>query len=224
MQRHGTGGWNDGGAAAAAEGASGEVRCGGFDRLLRRILVEAAPVHAGCKPATMVHLLDCGNAPGGGAFCLHRERLEEAVGLRARALRRTRRGTLLLFHDPSRLAAALAEPATARFLRGLGYPAEPEAALDRLAAAFGASPGGCPHEVGVFLGYPLRDVRGFMERPAEALPLRRALWRVFAPAAESLRLMARIRAARDRALGILALESDPLLAGAALRRAAAAGA
>ena len=199
------------------------LRCeGDADRLARRILVEAAPVLSGDKPAMLIDLWDCGRVPAARRadriFCRHQERLVAALGLRARVLRRTPRGCLVLFFDPARLAARLAEPEAASFLAGRGYPAEADAALDRLEAAFAAGGESCPHEVGVFLGYPVRDVAGFIERPGEALSVRRALWRVFAPAGESLRLMARIRAARDRALAVLALESDALAACAKLRR------
>jgi hypothetical protein len=199
------------------------LRCGGdADRLARRILVEAAPVLSGDKPAMMLDFRDCGHLadsmPAGRVFCRHQARLSAALGLSTRVLRRSPEGSLALFWNPPRLAARLAEPETARFLARRGYPAEADAALDRLAAEFSAAPDACPHEVGVFLGYPVRDVEGFIERPAEALPVRRALWRVFAPAAESLRLMARFRAARARALSILAYESDALAACAILRR------
>ena len=206
--------------------APAPFRCGGaLDRLIRRILVEAAPVYAGAKPATMLNLRTCERAGGGRAhrsFCRHRDALAAALGLSILPLRKTAEGTLLLFYDPPALARCLAAPDAAAFLRRRGYPAEPAAALRRLAASFAeGAPGRCPHEVGLFLGYPVRDVEGFIERPREALPLRRALWSVFAPAADSLRLMARIRTARERALGLLALESDALRACAMLRRAPA---
>lgn len=203
--------------------APAALRCeGDADRLARRILVEAAPVLSGDKPAMMVAVRDCGRVPASRRadriFCRRQKELLAALGLEARVLRRTTRGSLVLFFDPARLAARLAEPEIARFLAERGYPAEPDAALGRLEAAFAADAESCPHEVGVFLGYPVRDVAGFIERPGEALSVRRALWRVFAPAGESLRLMARIRAARDRAMAVLALESDALVACAKLRR------
>lgn len=210
-------------ARRTAPPAPAALRCGGdADRLARRILVEAAPVLSGDKPAMLIALRDCGRVPATRRsdrfFCRHREKLVAALGLEARVLRRTPRGCLALFFDPARLAARLAEPEVARFLSDRGYPAGADAALDRLEAAFAAGAESCPHEVGVFLGYPVRDVAGFIERPGEALSVRRALWRVFAPAGESLRLMARIRAARERAMAVLAFESDALDACAKLRR------
>ncbi|MBR1836694.1 MAG: DUF3793 family protein [Kiritimatiellae bacterium] len=203
------------------------LRCGAdLDRLVRRIAVEAAPVWSGDRPALTLCLHGCQHP---GAPCAEAVFLGAAgellprLGLSARRLRRGERDCQWLFYDPERLAARLAEPDAAALLRSRGWPTEPSAALDRLAAGFVSSPGACPPEVGVFLGYPVRDVAGFIERPAEALPLRGALWRVFAPAAESLRLMARVRSARNRALHLLALESDALRAVSMLRRSLAAG-
>ena len=65
-----------------------------------------------------------------------------------------------------------------------------------------------PHEVGVFIGYPLKDVAGFMQR-IPATPVRHGAWRVYGGADESLRRMrlyanAEANAAQvlDRARGI----------------------
>ncbi|MBE6381939.1 MAG: DUF3793 family protein [Lentisphaerae bacterium] len=38
-----------------------------------------------------------------------------------------------------------------------------------------------PHEVGVFIGYPLKDVAGFM-RHIPATPVHRGAWRVYGDA------------------------------------------
>ena len=201
---------------------SSTLRCDSdLDRLVRRIAVEAAPVWSGDRPALTLCLHGC---PRPGAQCSDEAFVRAAgallprIGLSARRLRCCEGGCQWLFHDPAHLAARLAEPDAADFLRARGWPTELPAALDRLADAFAAAPGTCPPEVGIFLGYPVRDVAGFIERPAEALPIRGTLWRVFAPAADSLRLMARIRHARDRALHLLALESDALRAVSMLRR------
>ena len=151
------------------------------DRVARRILLEVAPVLSGVKPAALLSLDDCECGASGRAervFCSRRSRLAAATGLSVRVLRRTGRGCQALFFDAGLLAARLAEPDAAAFLRARGWPAEPPAALGRLADAFADAPGDCPPEVGIFLGYPVRDVAGFIERPAEALPTRGTLWRV----------------------------------------------
>ena len=62
--------------------------------------------------------------------------------------------------------------------------------LARLESDFAA--GGFPHEIGVFLGYPLKDVAGFLHRE-QLRPVCRGDWQVFGNPERSLRLMRRYR-------------------------------
>ncbi len=57
----------------------------------------------------------------------------------------------------------MAQPEVRKFLRSLGY--DVSAGYDGLLRQLGLRLRGCqdfPHEIGVFLGYPLEDVRGFI--------------------------------------------------------------
>ncbi len=62
------------------------------------------------------------------------------------------------------LRALLDQPDNAAFLRGLGYRRlhDLEAALCQLSRRF-QDPACFPHELGLFLGYPLEDVQGFIQ-------------------------------------------------------------
>lgn len=53
---------------------------------------------------------------------------------------------------------------------------------------------GIPDEVGLFLGYPLRDVKGFMAKVTESL--QRGLWQIHGPPQRSLCLNDAYRLAR----------------------------
>jgi len=76
------------------------------------------------------------------------------------------------------LRDALGDARTARFLERLGYDAsDAEVALDQLARRVGAG-GAFPHEIGVFLGYPLGDVEGFIENGGRGCAAR-GLWKVY---------------------------------------------
>ena len=77
---------------------------------------------------------------------------------------------LVYLYRPARLGDALSRPAVAAFLQGGGYrlpsdPASPAGCADLLRQLAGrlACGEGFPHEIGVFLGYPLGDVVGFIE-------------------------------------------------------------
>lgn len=100
-------------------------------------------------------------------------------GLRCDTLLATASRALLLLSRPGALEALLADPASRAFLAQAGYavqsPAGVLASLRGRFAAYGrrhaggdVCMGAClscafPHEVGLLLGYPLEDVRGFIE-------------------------------------------------------------
>lgn len=83
-------------------------------------------------------------------------------GLRARLLKRCPHGDLVYLYRPAILEARLHEPDVAHFLEKLGYGGLSAAAcLTALAGRIHC--GEFPHEIGVFLDYPLADVIGFIE-------------------------------------------------------------
>ena len=49
-----------------------------------------------------------------------------------------------------------------------------------------------PHEIGLFLGYPVRDVLGFMKSPEEGV-MYTGFWKVYGDKDEALRTFARYR-------------------------------
>lgn len=93
-------------------------------------------------------------------------RLGALLGQKGLALRLVRVGegrALCYLYREEALARALSERDAAAFLRSLGYdPLDPQAALCTLCRRL-SDADGFPHEVGVFLGYPLSDVIAFIE-------------------------------------------------------------
>ncbi|MDL2264250.1 DUF3793 family protein [Synergistaceae bacterium OttesenSCG-928-I11] len=70
---------------------------------------------------------------------------------------------LLFIYRREAVFAAIACPQVQSFLRSLGYEGDfdsPDPHIETLVARLKA---GMPHEVGIFLGYPLEDVKGFIE-------------------------------------------------------------
>lgn len=81
------------------------------------------------------------------------------------ALLRVEGGRALIYaYRPGMLRTALDTPAAARFLAQYGYPATgtEEQALERLRSRMRGNTA-FPHEIGLFLGYPVEDVQGFIE-------------------------------------------------------------
>lgn len=134
----------------------------GFEAFL---VEQCAPVLAGIKPGSMFPYQP-----------QEHERLPELLrhwngilapkGVQVTSIKRCRRigGYLIYVYRPRKIEAILAEPAVKEFLAQCGY--EPgmnlPQALRLLTRRLCQNPD-FPHEVGVFLGYPLRDILGFIE-------------------------------------------------------------
>jgi len=129
------------------------------------LALEAAEVLDGEKPANLVNVANRRLACGRNLYRMWRRHGVTLLGQGELAVRELadRGDSLLLFlYRPQSLAALLARPNVVGFLRKAGYtePADPQTALTELQSRISAE--GFPHEIGVFLGYPLKDVAGFM--------------------------------------------------------------
>lgn len=87
-------------------------------------------------------------------------------GLRAIKLRSCDKKALIYLYRPSRLERDFSDAAVRELLEGFGYCCDcPERCLCRLISRLNKDKG-FPHEIGLFLGYPAEDVRGFIENGA----------------------------------------------------------
>ena len=98
-------------------------------------------------------------------------------GVQMRLLR-VRRRALLYLYRPGYLSRDFSRADVAALLRQFGYAAEdPERCLERLHSRM-ESGEDFPHEIGLFLGYPAEDVRGFIEgREADCKAV--GAWKVY---------------------------------------------
>lgn len=132
------------------------------DEILAR---HCAPTLLGQKPGSLF-AVDCpSKVELGRRLGLWNVRMR-VCGLRAVLLRLSGGRALLYVYRPALLRACLKNPGTVAFLRRFGYPAftsdgDLAAALSHLRRRLAADDG-FPHEIGVFLGYPLHDIEGFI--------------------------------------------------------------
>lgn len=129
-----------------------------FEKLL---MEQCAPTLAGVKPANLFRArgLESTRRAAG-----EWDRKLEPMGLRVLVLREYPNADACVIYVCRRrwLARILGEKENRCFLRELGYPnARPADALRHLNERLGSN-GEYPHEIGVFLGYPLEDVKGFI--------------------------------------------------------------
>ncbi len=123
-----------------------------------------APTLAGLKPASLFRYQP---APGQDAAAMAAAWHAALVarGVTVRVLKQCpRTGAVLVYvYRPTRVAKLLADPRTLDFLAGEGYrTGTADELLDQLTDRL-CCEGDFPHEIGVFLGYPLADVIGFIQ-------------------------------------------------------------
>jgi len=182
------------------------------DCLASFLAYETAEVLAGVKPANLINLVDRPHTCGRNFYRLWQECGRELLargGLVGRELVDRGTSVLLLVYAAPLLNDLLAQPSVRAMLRRAGYRhlEEPAAVLDQLQERCRRGDG-FPHEIGIFLGYPLKDVAAFLGWVALPFTAQGA-WKIFGQPEQSLRLAATHRRCRDRMVHRLATCSTP---------------
>ena len=157
----------------------------------RRILDQCAPALTGVKTGSLLKVdrMVCNDT-----LDLLSSFENDDVGTKLLCTRGS--SSLILVYRRSMLSAALRDRDTHKFLSGMGYTGSMSDHLDRLSERMNND---IQHELGIFLGYPLCDVKGFMEKHGSGY-LASGCWRVYGDVAMAMRIFARIRESRYRCL------------------------
>ena len=119
-----------------------------------------------------------------------------ARGVQCRQLYRNKNRALVLVYRPNRLANDLQRPGVAAFLSPLGYDCNDlNGALRHLGGRI-AQVGDFPHEIGLFLGYPLHDVTGFIENEGRNCRCC-GCWKVYGDEQEAKRMFCKFQKCRQ---------------------------
>ncbi len=146
------------------------------------LVLSAAEVLEGVKPANLVRISHKPYACGRNIADLWQEHGQQLMAdspLRAFNVCSDPGRYLLLIYHPELLQKRLNSLTSTTFLTRLGYrdPHNLDAVLEQLAMRFNAQDE-LPHEIGWFLGYPLKDVEGFMGHNALQVSGQR-LWKIY---------------------------------------------
>jgi len=188
--------------------ATQSVKCGGDSaNLLEFLLIKTTPVILKMKPSVLLRLTNIKKIPEHqhyDQFSNQQQEIMATLQTDYMILRNTGRDLQVLFFDYNELQGVLKQNEIRIFLAERGYHDQTttEEYLAELKNRFNTT--SFPHEIGVFLGYPLKDVRGFIENRHNALPIPRVRWQVFGEPTESLRRMWMYRFAED--IGRVAIE------------------
>ncbi len=175
--------------------------------LVHRIVRCIAPTIASRKPATLMNIT---NANGGllDAWDCRKNHLFADSEIGYYELKRTEKNAIVLFFNHTRLGELLQKRSVTKFLTECGYRSDSiEYALSMLRARYAVR--GCPPEIGVFLGIPLKDVKGYMGLNS----LRNTgcgMWRIYGDPVPSEKRMDEYRSARDVVTRRLFSGEDPV--------------
>ena len=175
------------------------------DCLAAFVAFEAAEVLAGVKPSTLINLPDRQRSCGKNLFSIWKEYGQDLIN--ESSLEGTvlveRPGSLLLFlYDREALKRLLSEKKVKAMLRKADYADELDLdyLLSELSSRFCS--GVVPHEIGIVLGYPLKDVAGFMGISRRQFSCQ-GPWKIYGNPKESLLLAETHRQYRSRMAGWL---------------------
>lgn len=161
----------------------------------RQVLVRfCAPALAGLKCANMV---SCPNTEeiNRELDAMARELSDKNIFFRI--LYQDRERMLVLVYRYRALQDRLADTGCREFLQEFGYESfELEEVFDRLQMRMGADKGQFPHEIGVFLGYPLEDIRGFIQNRGRN-GLCCGEWKVYHEPEKAQKTFAKLKKCRD---------------------------
>ena len=175
------------------------------------LAMEAAEVVEGAKPGNLVNLVNRQRPCGLNPYQLWKQfgpDLLADTGLRAFELADRNDSLLLYLYRPDLLESLLKRRGVAIILQRQGYLNQEDLAaiLGQLQLHIASGP--FPHEIGIFLGYPLKDVLAFMG--TIQLPFAcQGPWKIYGDPAPSLELACRYRDCRWRMARRLRTTSTP---------------
>lgn len=133
------------------------------EHLQFQMVLQCAPFLKGIKAACATNIEE--------RYCPELAEVLADTGIEYRYLAMDKGRRLVFFYRRKGFSRYLKKRDIGEFLENYGYPCrEPERALDRLServCQYTCGNAGFPHEIGAFLGYPVNDVRCFIERKGQ---------------------------------------------------------
>lgn len=174
----------------------------------RWLVLELAPTINGNKPATILALKDTKYMALYSLWKRCGEKILARSILKHTVLKETPNSLIILFYHPESLEKCMVESTHRNFLEQRGYQVTKglEHCLELLRTRFQHT---CPHEIGLLLGIPLKDVLGFMGLNHLALTCR-GLWCIYGEPSCSRALMECFKDDRKRILEMLRKGYTPL--------------
>lgn len=173
----------------------------------------SAEVLSGVKPGNLINISNRRHPCGKNLFTLWRrggQSLLDDSDISAKVLAERKDSLLVYIYCPESLIGLLKERHIRKFLEKAGYGdlSSGDSALAELKRRMGL--GGFPHEIGLFLGYPSKDVAGFMGWARLSVSCQVA-WKIYGDPCKSLKLAVCHRECRRRMAERLRRDDEPSL-------------
>ncbi|WP_307745320.1 DUF3793 family protein [uncultured Phascolarctobacterium sp.] len=175
-----------------------------FDELLA---FHCAPALAGIKPANLVSCPTVSMPVVAPLLTVYTEQFADR-GIAFEVLCHCTARTLILVYQPRQLEALLQKHEVSCYLKELGYKTDSVHSLLRQLGSRVSCSNDFPHEIGIFLGYPLADIKGFIENKGQNCKCS-GYWKVYDDVEHARCLFDAYNKCRDRLLKAVA-EGVPL--------------
>lgn len=159
------------------------------------LIEHCAPTLARLKTAALFNLRFSSGEQE--AQCLREwNRKLNSKGIYLMCLSKRNGASLIYVYRRSMLCKDIASLGVKAFLRAYGYTEFSEQTLLGHLRARLRQSGGFPHEIGIFLGYPLKDVQGFIQYGGKQCKCA-GCWKVYGNAAEAKKLFTKYKKCRE---------------------------
>jgi len=162
------------------------------DKMLKYLAVKLAPTIFGVKPSVLLTLKDSKQEVANDLFTFYmnnKEYIRRTLNIGIFELKNCGYCAKVMFFKKNLLEEAVCNKARKHYLKSFGYSKCKDIGefLDVLKERFNSDD--FPHEIGIFLGYPLKDVAGFVNCPEKCRKVKKTPWKVFGNVDQSLRLI-----------------------------------
>jgi len=185
--------------------------CDPRECLASYLALETAEVIARVKPANLVSIPNRTHSCGSNPYTYWKKwgrEITEAAQLEAYTLKDRGNSVLVLLYRAESLSELLATPPVRAMLRRAGYSGQMGISELLGILAQRMDSGIFPHEIGIFIGYPLKDVAGFMG--LARIPFAcQGPWKIYGDPSASLKLADTFRRCRKQMAEDLATCSSP---------------
>lgn len=165
--------------------------------MLADLLVEyCSPTLAGIKTANLFNFSYGSHSHAEMALILALwNRRLNSKGVSLKALRISKENALLYVYREKKLKEDFSKNGVAEFLSSCGYDVtDIQSCIERLSKRICKSKS-FPHEIGLFLGYPLGDVTGFIENKGKN-SLYTGFWKIYCNKNETLKIFEKYKKCR----------------------------